>query len=138
VIRKNPSTDIINHCKLSNIEKQHIAGLMRVNHAGEVCAQALYQGQALTAKLDKVKEKMQQAAEEEIDHLIWCEQRLKELNSFTSYLNPLWFFGSFIIGAVTGILGDTWSLGFVAETERQVGQHLKKHIELLPSKDLQT
>lgn len=137
VIRKTPGNDVNNY-KLSNVEKKHVAGLMRVNHAGEVCAQALYQGQALTAKLESVKEKMQKAAEEEIDHLAWCEERLIELDSFPSYLNPLWFFGSFFIGAVAGILGDKWSLGFVAETERQVGQHLKNHLALLPLQDLKT
>ncbi|MGX5175314.1 2-polyprenyl-3-methyl-6-methoxy-1,4-benzoquinone monooxygenase [Aliikangiella sp. IMCC44653] len=121
--------------ELDATEKKHAAGLMRVNHCGEVCAQALYQGQALTAKLPKVRAKMEQAAIEENDHLDWCETRIKQLDSHTSFLNPLWYAGSFTIGAVAGAVGDKWSLGFVAETERQVVAHLEGHLGLLPQQD---
>ncbi len=116
-------------------DARHAAGLMRVNHSGEVAAQALYHGQALTAKLPNVREAMQQAAREEQDHLAWCEERLKELDSHTSLLNPLWYALSFGIGAVAGIAGDEYSLGFVAETERQVGAHLESHLKSLPEQD---
>jgi ubiquinone biosynthesis monooxygenase Coq7 len=121
--------------ELSDSEKKHIAGLMRINHTGEVCAQALYQGQALTAKLPDVRESMEHAAQEEIDHLAWCKKRLDELNSHTSYLNPLWYGLSFSIGAAAGLIGDKWSLGFVAATEDQVCQHLDNHLQQLPNKD---
>lgn len=120
---------------LSLKEKKHVAGLMRVNHAGEVCAQALYQGQALTAKLEKTRREMEQAAQEEVDHLAWCEVRLKELHSKPSLLNPFWYSASFLIGALAGVIGDKWSLGFVVETERQLTAHLEKHIEKLPIED---
>ncbi len=120
---------------LSKKERQHVARLMRINHAGEVAAQALYQGQALTAKLPEVRTKMEQAAIEENDHLIWCEKRVKELGKQTSLLNPLWYFGSFTIGAIAGVAGDKWSLGFVAETEKQVVRHLNSHLDQLPSDD---
>lgn len=116
-------------------ERRHIAGLMRVNHAGEVCAQALYQGQALTAQLAKVRAQMTEAAEEEIEHLAWCEQRLYELGSQPSLLNTFWYLGSFMIGALAGLAGDRWSLGFVAETERQVSAHLQSHLQKLPAQD---
>jgi len=135
--RKNPAKDI-NEADLSQQEKKHAAGLMRINHCGEVCAQALYQGQALTAKLPEVREKMEQAAAEENDHLQWCSDRLDQLDSRTSLLNPLWYAGSFSIGAVAGILGDKWSLGFVAETEHQVVRHLESHLEQLPASDLKS
>ena len=124
--------------ELSDKEKRHIAGLMRVNHAGEISAQALYQGQAFTAKLPNVREKMEQAAIEENDHLIWCEKRIKELDSHTSVLNPLWYAGSFTIGALAGSAGDKWSLGFVVETENQVVKHLDKHLGSLPEKEVKS
>ncbi len=117
-----------------NAERE-AARLMRVNHTGEVCAQALYQGQALTARLDNVRERMEQAANEENDHLAWCEARLKELNDHPSVLNPLFYAGSFAIGALAGKAGDRWSLGFVAETEYQVVQHLHSHLNRLPAQD---
>ncbi len=120
---------------LADADKAHVAGLMRVNHSGEVCAQALYQGQALTARLPDVRDKMERAAQEENDHLAWCESRLHELDSHTSYLNPLWYAGSFAIGAFAGAVGDKWSLGFVAETERQVVKHLDNHLQQLPETD---
>ncbi len=119
-------------------EARHVAGLMRVNHSGEVAAQGLYQGQALTAKLPHVRVAMQQAAREEQDHLAWCETRLKELDSHTSLLNPLWYVMSFSIGAIASLAGDQYSLGFVAETERQVGAHLDEHLDALPESDDRT
>jgi ubiquinone biosynthesis monooxygenase Coq7 len=116
-------------------ERKHIAGLMRVNHTGEVCAQALYQGQALTAKLPDVREDMEKAAREEVDHLVWCEERLQQLGSQTSRLNPAFYGMSFLLGAAAGIAGDKWSLGFVAATEERVCQHLREHLERLPEDD---
>lgn len=121
--------------ELSEQERKHIAGLMRVNHTGEVCAQALYQGQALTAKLPDVRAEMEQASQEEIDHLVWCEERLEELDSRGSVLNPAWYAMSFAMGAVAGAIGDKVSLGFVAATEERVCQHLKDHLQSLPEKD---
>ena len=119
-------------------DKQHIAGLMRVNHAGEVCAQALYKGQALTAELKHIKEQMLKSADEEIDHLSWCETRLAELNSKPSILNPAWYMASYLLGAIAGLIGDKWSLSFVAETENQVVSHITKHLNQIPSNDLKT
>lgn len=119
-------------------ERKSSAALMRINHAGEICAQALYQGQGLVSRSSAVREQMQQAALEEGDHLNWCKKRLTELNSRTSYLNPFWYAGSFCIGAMAGLVGDQWSLGFVAETERQVIKHLDNHLHLLPQKDQRT
>ena len=121
--------------ELSDSERRHVAGLMRVNHTGEVCAQALYQGQALTAKLPTVREEMQQAAEEEVDYLVWCEQRLRELDSQPSVLNPAWYGLSFALGAVAGAIGDKVSLGFVAATEERVCKHLQDHLKSLPEDD---
>ncbi len=135
--RTNPAANIAD-VKLSNAERRLSAGLMRVNHAGEVSAQALYQGQALTARLDSVKESMERAALEENDHLAWTAQRLQELSSSKSLLNPLWYAGSFAIGAFAGAIGDKWSLGFVAETEHQVIKHLDKHIQKLPPQDVKS
>ena len=111
------------------------SALMRVNHVGEVCAQALYQGQALTSRSEAVKAKMQHAAEEEIDHLNWCFERIEALDGHTSYLNPIWYLGSFALGVGAGLAGDKWSLGFLAETERQVVEHLEAHLERLPEED---
>jgi ubiquinone biosynthesis monooxygenase Coq7 len=121
--------------ELSEQERKHVAGLMRVNHTGEVCAQALYQGQALTAKLPSVRDEMQEAAAEEVDHLVWCEQRLRELGSHTSYLNPAWYGMSFAMGAIAGAIGDKVSLGFVAATEERVCNHLRDHLQQLPDED---
>ena len=115
--------------------KKHIAGLMRVNHAGEIAAQALYKAQAFTATDDELKKTMQHSADEEIDHLDWCEARLKELDDHTSYLEPLWYGGSFGIGILAGLFGDKWNLGFLAETEYQVVRHLDSHLEQIPEKD---
>ena len=123
---------------LNEFEKNHSAGLMRVNHSGEVCAQALYRGQALTAKLGNTRTKMEQAASEELDHLSWCNKRLEELNNQPSVLNPIWYGMSFSIGAIAGLIGDNWSLGFVHETEEQVVKHLDGHLDKLSKKDLKT
>lgn len=120
---------------LSQAETKHVAALMRVNHSGEVCAQALYQGQGLVSRHAMIREQMQNAAREEGDHLAWCHERIMELGSHTSYLNPFWYLGSFSIGLVAGLIGDKWSLGFLAETESQVVQHLEKHLQLLPESD---
>lgn len=121
--------------ELSVADSRHAAGLMRINHTGEVCAQALYQGQALTAKLPKVRKAMEHAAEEEIDHLAWCEQRIRQLGSRPSVLNPVFYGMSFGIGAVAGLISDRVSLGFVAATEHQVCKHLDEHLEKLPAED---
>jgi 3-demethoxyubiquinol 3-hydroxylase len=132
--RQYPASDLLKS-RLAEKEKKVSQGLMRVNHAGEVSAQALYQGQSLTARSSSVKVSMQQAADEEIDHLNWCKQRLDELETHPSYLSPLWYLGSFSIGVLAGGLGDKWSLGFVAETEHQVVEHLHSHIAKLPERD---
>ena len=135
--RVNPS-HATTSAPMNKDETRHVAGLMRVNHSGEVCAQALYQGQALTAKLTSVKAQMMESAAEEVDHLAWCEQRLRELNSEPSRLNALWYSGSFMLGALAGLAGDRWSLGFVAETERQVSTHLQQHLQKTPLNDMKT
>lgn len=120
---------------LSQAQQKESMRLMRINHAGEVSAQALYQGQALTAKLPEVRASMDQAAIEESDHLAWCEQRVQQLGGRTSLLNPLWYLGSLVLGAAAGKIGDKWSLGFVAETETQVVQHLDQHLEEMAAED---
>ena len=135
--RPYPATDLA-ETVTDPATKRKIAGLMRVNHAGEICAQALYHGQAATAKLSGVRESMTQAAQEEVDHLAWCAQRLKELNAAPSLLDPLWYAGSFAIGSIAGLKGDKESLGFVAETEKQVVAHLHSHLKQLPQEDLRT
>lgn len=132
--RPNPAADLPD-VELDDDERVHTAGLMRVNHTGEICAQALYAGQAATARSPEVAEEMDEAAREEIDHLAWCEQRLEELNSHTSQLNPLFYLGSFAIGAVAGLAGDRWSLGFLKETENQVEAHLEDYLGRLPASD---
>lgn len=131
-----PSPAVLkNEAELSESETRHVAGLMRINHTGEVCAQALYQGQALTARLPQVRRAMEQAADEEIDHLAWCEQRIRQLGSHTSVLNPLFYGLSFGIGATAGLISDRSSLGFVAATEDQVCKHLDEHLGHLPASD---
>ena len=132
--RENPAGDTP-EVVMSEPNHEHAAGLMRINHAGEVCAQALYAGQAATARNPHVQAEMKHAAEDEIDHLNWCKQRLDELDSQPSRLDPLWYAGSFAIGAVAGLAGDGWSLGFLKETERQVEAHLEGHLEKLPPED---
>jgi len=121
--------------ELSTAEKRHAAALMRVNHSGEVCAQALYQGQALTARDDTVRKTLERAAAEETEHLAWTAQRIDELGGRVSVLNPFFYTGSFAIGALSGLLGDKWNMGFLAETERQVEGHLDGHLEQLPAQD---
>lgn len=132
--RPSPAQDLAEP-QLSESERSKSASLMRVNHTGEVCAQALYQGQALTAKLPKVREEMEQAAVEEIDHLNWCSERLEQLDNRPSLLNPFFYAGSFAIGAIAGAISDRISLGFVAATEDQVCQHLEGHLGKLPETD---
>ena len=112
--------------------------MMRVNHAGEVSAQALYQGQGMTARSQGVRESMKNAAAEEVDHLVWCQQRLAELGSHTSYLNPFWYLGSLSFGIMAGLAGDRWSLGFIAETEHQVVRHIDEHLAALPVQDMKS
>ena len=119
-------------------QRVHAAALMRVNHVGEVCAQALYQGQALTARQPAAREALERAAREEEDHLAWSAERIRELGGRPSLLNPLWYAGSFAIGALAGALGDKWNLAFLAETERQVEEHLSGHLESLPQEDQRT
>ena len=132
--RPHPDAETV-EAKLSDVEKKHVRSLMRINHTGEVCAQALYSGQALTARDAATSQAMQQAAREETEHLAWCESRIHELGGRTSILNPLFYAGSFAIGATAGALGDKWSLGFLEETEKQVGAHLASHLEQLPASD---
>ena len=135
--RPSPSS-ALPEAGLSVEEQRQISGFMRINHTGEVCAQALYHGQALTARLPTVRQDMERAAREEVDHLAWCQQRLDELGASPSVLNPLFYAASFSIGALAGMAGDKWSLGFVAETERQVCEHLQGHLTRLPLNDLRT
>ncbi|MDE8602280.1 2-polyprenyl-3-methyl-6-methoxy-1,4-benzoquinone monooxygenase [Marinomonas sp. RSW2] len=133
---KRPSpANQVDEAELNQDERKHSSGLMRINHTGEVCAQALYAGQATTAKLATVRKEMEHAADEEIDHLVWCEQRLYELGSKPSILNPLFYGASFVIGAGAGLISDKLSLGFVAATEDQVCIHLQQHMATLPSLD---
>ena len=129
-----PQPDMV----LDDVARRHAAGLMRINHVGEVCAQALYVGQATVARDPATRARLLHAAQEETDHLAWCADRLTELSSRPSLLNPLWYGGSFAIGALAGLRGDGWNLGFVVETERQVEAHLDEHLETLPAEDLRS
>lgn len=133
-VRRNPADD---HAEivLDEAERRHAAGLMRINHVGEVCAQALYVGQASVARDARTREHLLHAAQEETDHLAWCADRLRELDSRPSLLNPLWFAGAYAIGLAAGLRGDGWNLGFVVETERQVEAHIDEHLESLPPAD---
>jgi ubiquinone biosynthesis monooxygenase Coq7 len=133
-LRPIPGENLPNQ-ELSVAEKRHAAALMRVNHSGEVCAQALYQGQALTARDHAARKTLENAAAEETEHLAWTAQRIDELGGRVSVLNPLFYAGSFAIGALSGLLGDKWNMGFLAETERQVEGHLDGHLEQLPAQD---
>ncbi len=133
--RPTPGSDKQSTALLDAKDREHAAGLMRVNHVGEVCAQALYQSQKLVARNPEIRQMLDHYGQEEMDHLAWCETRLQELGSHTSYLNPLWYVGSFAIGLAAGLAGDKWSLGFVAETEKQVENHLESHLEKLPVED---
>jgi ubiquinone biosynthesis monooxygenase Coq7 len=121
--------------ELDSGQRAHTAALMRVNHTGEICAQALYQGQALTARNPRARAALEQAAQEETEHLAWTERRIEALGGRKSLLNPAWYAGSFAIGALAGLLGDRWNLGFLAETERQVVRHLEGHLQRLPAAD---
>lgn len=132
--RENPAGNIAEP-ELDETQRQHVAGLMRINHTGEVCAQALYAGQAAGARTAEVRDKMQQAADEEQDHLAWCKERLDELDSHTSRLDWFWYASSYTLGLVAGFAGDQWSLGFLKETENQVEAHLQDHIGRLPESD---
>jgi 3-demethoxyubiquinol 3-hydroxylase len=120
---------------MDEAERKKAAALMRVNHSGEICAQALYQGQALTARDPDVQQTLQRAAQEETEHLAWTARRVHDLGGHLSLLNPFWYTGSLAIGALAGLMGDKWNLGFLAETERQVGKHLQSHLEQLPPQD---
>jgi ubiquinone biosynthesis monooxygenase Coq7 len=133
-VRPHPDAQLP-EATMDDAAKKHAAALMRVNHSGEICAQALYQGQALTARDPVVQQSLQQAAQEETEHLAWTARRVHELGGHLSVLNPFWYTGSLAIGAVAGLLGDRWNLGFLAETERQVGHHLKSHLDRLPPQD---
>ncbi|MGC0155159.1 2-polyprenyl-3-methyl-6-methoxy-1,4-benzoquinone monooxygenase [Chromobacterium vaccinii] len=132
--RAHPDQDIA-EAGLSAVDKRHALGLMRVNHCGEVCAQALYQGQALTARDASAREALRHAAQEEVEHLAWTERRIRELGGRPSLFNPLWYTGSLALGVAAGVLGDKWNLGFLQETERQVGAHLDSHLSALPEGD---
>ena len=133
-VRQSPANDVTD-APLDDAERRRAAGLMRINHVGEVCAQALYFGQAATARDERTRTRMLAAASEETDHLAWCGERLRELDSRPSLLNPLWYAGAYAIGAGAGFVGDDLSLGFVVETERQVEAHLGEHLEKLPEAD---
>ena len=128
----------VEEAALDDNSKQHAAALMRINHVGEVCAQALYSGQALTSKNPHIVNALQHAAAEETDHLAWCEARMKELGGRKSWLNPIWYAGSFTLGAVAGALSEKWNLGFLAETEKQVASHLQNHLSQLDETDIKT
>jgi ubiquinone biosynthesis monooxygenase Coq7 len=130
--------DALPEAELNQHDRRHAAALMRVNHVGEVCAQALYQGQSLTARDAHARQALERAAREEEDHLAWSAQRVHELGGRTSLLNPLWYAGAFAIGTVAGALGDRWNLGFLAETEHQVEEHLRGHLPRLPQEDART
>lgn len=133
-VRGNPGRDTA-EATLSEPERSHAAGLMRINHTGEVCAQALYLGQAAVARDEPTRSQLREAAQEENDHLAWCADRLRELDSRPSLFNPLWYAGSYAIGLAAGLRGDGWNLGFVVETERQVEAHLAEHLDTLPADD---
>lgn len=135
--RPSPAAGV-EEAELSDAQRRHAAGLMRINHTGEVCAQALYDGQAALARRPEIRDHLQHAAAEETDHLAWCAERLRELDSRPSPLNPLWYAGSYAIGAAAALVGDRVSLGFVMETERQVEAHLAEHQERLPPPDLRS
>lgn len=133
-VRPVPGEDLPD-APLDDAEKRHAAALMRVNHVGEICAQALYQGQAMMSRDDGIRQALQQASHEETEHLAWTERRIAELGGRKSFLNPLWYGGALAIGVIAGRFGDRWNLGFLAETERQVEAHLKSHLDRLPAED---
>lgn len=133
-VRPHPDRTVVD-APLSENEKRHAAALMRINHTGEVCAQALYNGQAMTASNPATEAALRKASDEETEHLAWCEKRIHELGGHKSLLNPFWYVGSFALGAAAGALGDKWNLGFLAETEKQVGRHIESHLDRLPAQD---
>lgn len=133
-VRPYPDREVVD-TPLEAQEKRHAAALMRINHSGEVCAQALYNGQALTARHPETEAALRQASQEETEHLAWCEKRIAELGGHKSLFNPIWYGGSFALGALAGVIGDKWSLGFLAETENQVGKHIDNHLSQLPPND---
>ncbi len=135
--RPNPAGRISSEApeSLTPPQQRHVAGLMRINHVGEVCAQALYRGQALAVEREQTKALLRKAAREEVDHLVWCQDRLKEVNSRVSLFNPVWYAGSFALGLIASRAGERYNLGFMAETERQVEAHLNDHLKLLPQGD---
>ena len=135
--RQRPDANLSDH-ELSDASKAHAAALMRINHVGEVCAQALYSGQALSSKNPQIVAALKHAAAEEIDHLAWCEARITELGGRKSLLNPVWYAGSFALGAAAGLLNEKWNLGFLAETEKQVSDHLQNHLQQLDETDIKT
>lgn len=135
VTQRDYPADDIDDCELDDNQRKHIAALMRVNHTGEVSAQALYQGQSITSRNIDIREKLEEAALEENDHLAWTENRLHELGDRTSLLKPFWYVGSFTLGAIAGAIGDKWNLGFLAETEKQVVKHLDSHLDEIPNSD---
>lgn len=136
-VRAHPDANIAD-AELSAADKKYASALMRVNHTGEVCAQALYSGQALTAHHPETTAALKQAALEETEHLAWCETRIQQLGGHTSLLNPMFYAGSLTLGVIAGVLGDRWNLGFLAETEQQVGEHLASHLDKLPVADKKT
>lgn len=135
--RQRPDHAIV-ESELSGEERKKVTALMRINHVGEVCAQALYSGQAFTSNNPHIVASLEHAAREETDHLAWCETRIEELGGRKSILNPIWYASSFTIGAIAGAIGDQWNLGFLAETEKQVGEHLSGHLIKLPKQDKKT
>lgn len=135
--RERPDTSI-EEAPLSEAQKKQAAALMRINHVGEVCAQALYSGQAFTSQNAQTVKILQHAANEETDHLAWCEARISELGGRKSLLNPIWYMGSFALGATAGLMNDKWNLGFLAETEQQVSNHLASHLNKLSGEDIKT
>ena len=136
--RPTPQAKALAQHELTDQEKKHAASLMRVNHVGEICAQALYQAQRVTSSSASTREQLARAAVEEEDHLHWCAKRIEELGSRPSLLNPVWYGGSFAIGLIAGLAGDAWNLGFVVETEKQVEKHLDSHLSTLPENDLES
>ena len=136
-VRARPGSEQV-EAELSDQERSHAAALMRINHCGEICAQALYQGQALTSRQPETRTAMEHAAWQETEHLNWTEKRIEELGGRKSLLNPLWYAGSLAIGVTAGLMGDEWNLGFLAETERQVESHLDSHLDALPAQDLRS
>ncbi|MDB5815878.1 MAG: demethoxyubiquinone hydroxylase family protein [Rhodocyclales bacterium] len=130
--------DVLPESDLSDAQRREVAALMRVNHVGEICAQALYQGQAITSRDPGLRHSLQQAAQEETEHLAWTAQRIGELGGRTSLLNPLWYLGALGMGVAAGLAGDKWNLGFLAETERQVEAHLASHLDRVPAQDLRS